>query len=78
MSAETSKDQPEQPGTAVEHERGALVAVLVMVVLGVARNPIEDEPCNRLDRVNERLTHEHRDVVGHHGRVAIPDPEVLG
>ncbi|WBB81528.1 hypothetical protein O7606_09285 [Micromonospora sp. WMMD882] len=37
MPVESTNAQPEQPTTqAVESERGALVAVLLMVILGVA------------------------------------------
>jgi hypothetical protein len=47
------------------------------VVFGVARNWVEDDACNRLDRVNERLRYEDGHVVGHHTRVPIPYEEVL-
>lgn len=36
MPAETTNAAPEYRDQAVESERGALVAVLVMVILGVA------------------------------------------
>jgi hypothetical protein len=36
MTSETMDTDREQPQPAVESERGALVAVLLMVVLGVA------------------------------------------
>jgi hypothetical protein len=36
MPVETPNVQPEQHPQAVESERGALVAVLLMVILGVA------------------------------------------
>jgi hypothetical protein len=36
MPPEIMDTQPDHDDHAVEHERGALVAVLVMVVLGVA------------------------------------------